>query len=182
MARRDRQSGVTSLTIHSSLRGIIAAFATGIAITGGGLLGVSRVGFRTLPTIILVVGLALLLIALLDFPVATTFDRSGFRRRMALRSSFVPWDDVRQLTRTRPSMFRLDKAMIPGGLAAAVGRKRILLVDRPESANEYDDLVALADDAGFSEVADMVNRPGEKVPPTWLYRRKHWHPESVTRR
>ena len=59
----------------------------------------------------------------------------------------------------------------PGGLVAACGRRRYLLVDRSEGAEEFDEVLA-----GLSVwapgVAIHAVRPPLDWPPTWLYRRR----------
>ena len=53
----------------------------------------------------------------------------------------------------------------------------LCLFDRLESADEFDSLVRIVE-AGDADVRpSMLPRPGDKVPPTWLYRRAHWRPE-----
>lgn len=63
--------------------------------------------------------------------------------------------------RTRPA---------PGGLVAACGRRRYLLVDRSEGAEEFDAVVdGLV--AWAPGLAVHAARPPAGWPPTWLYRR-----------
>lgn len=64
--------------------------------------------------------------------------------------------------RTRPA---------PGGLVAVCGRRRYLLVDRSEGAEEFDAVVGgLA--AWAPGIAIHALRPPPDWPPTWLYRRR----------
>ena len=130
---------------------------------------------------LLVVGAVLVVGVLADYPVATTFTPDGFRRRMVLRHQTVAWHRVSQLTRVRPGVTRNLRGLSHGGLAAAVGRRRYLLVDQPESPDEFDALYELvgerAEDLGLSGRI----RPDDGTPPTWIYRRSKWAPENARR-
>ena len=64
--------------------------------------------------------------------------------------------------RTRPA---------PGGLVAARGRRRYLLVDRVEGGEEYDALVRRVA-AWAPGLAVHALRPPDGTPPTWLYGRR----------
>lgn len=175
-----------SVTLHSSWWGVIGGLLGGGVLLGGGLFGVATVGFRVVPTVLLVVGTVAVLVMALDYPVATTFTRRGAQRRMLLRRTFIAWDAEGQLTRTRPSLVRQLRKVRHGGLTYRRGRRRILLVDRVESASEFDELIDLleADDGAASAGLglSMLPRPDENVAPTWLYRRARWRPEWATRR
>lgn len=59
----------------------------------------------------------------------------------------------------------------PGGLVAARGRRRYLLVDRVEGGEEYDALVRGVS-AWAPGLAVHALRPPDGTPPTWLYRRR----------
>ena len=69
-----------------------------------------------------------------------------------------------------------------GGLTAVVGRRRYLLVDRAESLDEYQELFWLVDGLGHDVGIERVLPPDTEIPPTWLYRRAKWAPESARRR
>ena len=99
---------------------------------------------------------------------------------MMLRSQYISWDKASQFTRTRPSMSfaKFERNLVPGGLALVVGRRKYLLVDQLESSEEFDALDELLGDVGEDLGMFEMLRPREGVTPTWLYRRKRWHPES----
>nr|MCU0260448.1 hypothetical protein [Ilumatobacteraceae bacterium] len=94
------------ITLHSSWRGILSAFVSGLLVGGIGGWAAVASDFRIVPTLIALAGLGIVLVALLDYPVATTFDLEGAHRRMVLRRQTIRWDKVRQLTRTRPALVR----------------------------------------------------------------------------
>jgi hypothetical protein len=156
-----------------------------IVVAGAGTYGVIAAGFTLIPTTIFVVGWVFVLTMAFDFPIASRFTRAGVERRMFLRRHHIPWSEVEQLTRTRPTMIKIDRRLEHGSLAAKRGRRRYLLVDRLESAAEFDrvvDIVEAAGSDGEHVGVSMLPRPGEKVPPTWLYRRAAWRPDHVERR
>ena len=179
MGSRD---GAGSLTMHSSWRGILANVCGAGLVVLSGLVGVALGGWRLLPTGLLVIGLVLLLGVLADYPVATTFTAEGFRRRMTLRSQWIPWERVSQLTRVRPGVTRNLRGLTHGGLAAVVGKRRYLLVDQPESPQEFDALYELVGERAVDLGLAGRIRPDDETPPTWLYRRAKWAPDELRRR
>jgi hypothetical protein len=130
-------------------------------------LAISGAGMRVIPVILLAAGVALLAVSCFDFPVHTTFDRDGIRRRTPLRTHVMPWENVTAIGRARPG--RLRRRV--GPLAAAVGGRRYLLVDRAEGIDEYEALRALcaSDDIGTPLSATA---PDAEIAPTWLYHRR----------
>lgn len=174
-----------SVTLHSSWRHLIstASGASVLVLLGGTALAAAGPG--AVPVIVLLVGAGAMGVVLFDVPVAATFDVDGVERRMVLRRHRIRWCDNDQLTRTRPTLLRAERSLQHGGLVLRRGRRRYLLVDRSESAAEFDALVALLDGPGGPPgglgVA-MLPRPGERIPPTWLYRRAHWRPDAGAER
>lgn len=174
-----------SVTLHSTWRSLIGGAFTGSSLTVAGLYGVNRAGFHPVPTVILVVGVIVALAMLFDYPIATSFTRDGLTRRMVLRRQHFAWGDIDQLTRTRPTMMRFDRELAHGGLVAKVGRRRYLLVDQCESADEFDTIIDVVEQdggPGEGKGVSMLPRPGEKATPTWLYRRRKWRPEWASDR
>ncbi len=170
-----------SLTLHSSWRGIVLGSCGAAAVAAAGTYGVAAAGFRIIPTVLFIAGWLFVITMLFDFPIATEITADGVERRMMLRRHHLSWDRVEQLTRTRPTMIRVDRRLEHGALAAKRGRRRYLLVDRLESAAEYDRMVEVIEgggSAGDHVGASLLPRPGEKVPPTWLYRRAAWRPDA----
>ena len=134
----------SSVTLHSSWRGVAASGLGATAVFGAGMVGVVLGGWRLLPTGLLALGTLFLATVLFDYPVATTFDSDGVTRRMLLRRHRIGWDRIDQLTRSRPGFASNLRGVRHGGLTAAVGRRRYLLVDQPESPEEYDVVCAVA--------------------------------------
>jgi hypothetical protein len=174
-----------SITLHSSWRHLIgSALGAGIVATAG-TYAVGVTGFGVVATLVFVLGWGLVGVVLLDVPVAVTFDPNGVVRRMMLRRQRLEWRDGDELTRVRPSAVRLGRSLQHGGLALRRGRRRYLLVDRAESAAEFDELERLLSTPGEPcAVIDVaaLPRPSETVPPTWLYRRRVWRPDSAAGR
>jgi hypothetical protein len=109
----------------------------------------------------------LLIVSLFDFPIYTSFDVEGIRRRTPLRTHKIRWDDVTAINRARGS--RLNKKA--GPLAAAVAGRRYLLVDRVEGIQEYEQLRELCSEASIAIPVSAV-APDPGIAPTWLYHRK----------
>ena len=172
----------TSITIHSSWRGILLSLVGSLIVLGLGLLGLGAAGeVRLLPVLFVVFGTLFLLVALFDYPVATRFDAEGVHRRSILRTHTIRWEDVRALTRTRPNIMRNFRGLSAGGLAALVGRRRYLLVDQPESEEEFDTLEEVVGTIDEPVFFDGVIRPGQNAP-TWLYRRAKWRSPGAQKR
>jgi hypothetical protein len=172
----------TEVTMHSSWRGLFASLLGAILVTIGGLVGVAVGGWRFFPTLILIVGLGFVLVVLFDYPVATTFSAAGVRRRMMLRVQSWPWERISQFTRVRPGVTKGFRGLSHGGLAALVGKRRYLLLDQPESPEEFDVLYRLAGDRVEELGLRGRIRPRDGTTPTWLYRRAKWAPDEVKRR
>ncbi len=167
---------VESITLHSSWRGLLTSLLGSSVVLGLGLLALAANGTSPVGVVVAALGALLVLGVLADYPVASTFDVEGVTRRAVIRRHRIAWSSVRQLTRTRPSLLALRKKAVEGGLTAVVGRRRYLLTDVAESADEHDRLVDLLDDVGLG--LDTLRRPAEDVPPTWLYRRRSWRPDG----
>jgi hypothetical protein len=135
-----------------------------IAVAG---LAMAGVGVRVLPIILLVAGVALLAVSCFDFPVHTTFDPRGVRRRTPMRTHTLRWENVTAINRARAG--RVRKRV--GPLAAAVGGRHYLLVDRAEGIDEYEALrVLCASDAVATPLT--ATAPDAETAPTWLYHRR----------
>jgi hypothetical protein len=172
------------LTIYSTLRGIMSAVVSSGLVAGLGVYGVVAAGLRLLPTIVLVVGLALLGVALFDFPRHARFEEEGIVRVTPLRSQLLRWDDVNAIERARAGLAGRGWRLRPGektaeaetpprdaGLVARLGERRYWLTNVTESAAEYDRLAEL-----IGRVAPHVHLgalpPALDSVPTDLYRRK----------
>lgn len=168
------------LTLHSSWRGIIGSFLGAALILLMGVLGGLAGDWGTLSLIICAIGTLCLLGLAFDYPIASTFTDDGVVRRTVLRRQPLRWERVDHLTRARPGIAASLRKLSLGGLVAVVGRRRYLLVDQPESGEEFDELErVLVDSSSEIPDIDLVIRPGDGVSPTWLYRRRHWRPERL---
>ena len=166
-----------AVTLHSTWRGLVLSAAGAFAVLALGLLAVVRGGWGAVSTIVVVVGVGLGAVTLLDYPIASTFDSVGVSRRMALRRHQMSWSSIDQLSRTRPGTVQNLRKLAHGGLVAARGRRRYLLVDQCESLAEFRRIEALAVHDG-DPLASAVPQPREDQPPTWLHRRAKWAPTS----
>lgn len=178
-------TGPTSITLHSTWRHLVATVLGAGMIATGGTYGVATVGFAGFAMVLFVIGWGAVAVVLFDVPVASTFGADGVERRMVLRRQRLSWRDGDVLTRVRPSLMRHDRALRHGGLVLRRGKRHYLLVDRAESAAEFDVLVrvlATPDAACQALESDQVQRPAETTPPTWLYRRRIWRPVEAADR
>jgi hypothetical protein len=170
-----------SVTLHTSWRGIVTSAAGAFIVLLAGVLVVAAAGFRVLPTLVLVAGVAATLIVLFDYPIAVTFDADGLTRRTLLRRQRIRWSAIDQLSRSRPSFVAGIRNLAHGGLVAVVGRRRYMLVDRCESPDEFAELERILDPIDDS-ILERVPRPHPAATPTWLYRRARWAPEQPSDR
>jgi hypothetical protein len=166
-----------SITLHSSWRGVVGGTLMSFFLAFGGLLGALGSDFNAVPVVLMVIGLVLVGVMLLDFPVSSRFTAVGVQRRMMIRRQNFEWSHKTRLSRSRPSVVKMTQHLEHGGLALVKGRRRYLLVDRPESATEFDVMRKIIDSGTVDVGQDFLLRPGDKVAPTWLYRRSRWRPE-----
>jgi hypothetical protein len=166
------------VTLHTSMRGLVSAFATPLILIALGVLGWTGIGARPVPLTFLLVGAVLGAVVLFDYPSRVVFDRDGIHRVCALRRHSLRWDRLAALERPRPSSVatmrnlreRPDEPIVSGGLIArSTGRRRWLLTDKLESRPEYDRIRELLDRLG-RPVRLRAPRPHDGVPPTDLYR------------
>jgi hypothetical protein len=153
--------------LYSSWRGLVLAFLSPVLLLGIAALAIQAEGLHVVATVILVIGVGMLLVSLFDFPIYTTFDATGIRRRTPLRTHKIRWNKVIAVNRARGGR-RTKRA---GPLAAAVGKRRYLLVDRTESVDEYQSLQQLLSEDGVETPLSAV-APDPKTVPTWLYHQK----------
>lgn len=165
-----------SVTLHSSWRGIVTSAIGAFLLLIAGVAVVSGSGWQTLPTLVLAAGVVLSLVVLLDYPIASSFDAHGVTRRMLLRRHHLSWSRMDQLSRARPGVVAGLRKLGHGGLVGVVGRRRYLLTDRCESADEFLVLERLLDEVDPS-LLEQVPRPRLGTNPTWLYRRARWAPD-----
>jgi hypothetical protein len=153
--------------LFSSWRGLVLAFVSPGLLIAIGVIGVRAAGMRVLPIILLVAGAGMLLVSLFDYPLYTTFDTTGLTRRTPLRAHRIPWTSIDALNRARGA--RVGRRI--GPLIAGVGKRKYLLVDRCEGAQEFEDLKHLLVDHELGTTL-VANAPNPDAVPTWLYHRK----------
>jgi hypothetical protein len=166
------------VVIHTSVRGLVAAYLTPLILVVLGVTGAAHIGARPVPVTFLVVGGLLGAVVLVDYPTRVEFDHAGVHRVCPLRRHSLPWERIAAFERPRPTSMatvrnlreRPDEPFVSGGLIArSKGRRRWLLTDRVESRDEYDRLRDLMHTVG-ARVRLRAARPHEGVPPSGLYR------------
>ena len=161
------------------------------------LLGVAAAGFvrageaRPVPLVLAVVGAAVLVTQLLDFPIVTVFGADGVQRRCVLRRQVLSWDDIGAIARPgtilgggsarlRSFAGAEGPTATRQGLVAEVGerRRRYLLTDHVEGRAEYD-----AIERGLRiwspSTPLRASRPPEGTAPTFVYKRRRGVPDSL---
>lgn len=124
-------------------------------------------GVTVVSVIVALLALGLVAVVVFDLPLSARFDADGVERRALLRRHTLPWVRVRRLSRLRSGIYRTFRAEVRGGLVADVRGRSYLLVDRTESAIEFDELRRIlgenADRLGVNESL----RPGYENPDAW---------------
>ncbi len=176
------ESDSPTITLHSTWTGTVMSFLGAVLFVAfaGALVAVS--GFNVVATVLLVVAVVFAAVALFDLPIASEFRDDGVVRRTALRHQFIAWDRVTRLRRLRVGMLRTRRDRRGGGLVAHINRRKYVLVDTMESAQEFDEVCRV-----MGEWADVLGlrddmRPPDGRSPTWLYRKDRWKPESARSR
>lgn len=126
-----------AVTLHSS-RG--AMVFTGVGMAGFVALAAVVVllnGLNIVTVVISVLAMASTIVMLLDLPVSASFDESGIHRTTPLRRHQIAWTEVDRLTRMRRGGIRRPGSAKRRGIVALRGRKRTVLVDRTEDAQEH---------------------------------------------
>ena len=174
-----------SVTLHTSWRHIVLSSLGASVVATGGVYAVAASGFNPVSTIVFVAGLFFAGVLLFDLPVAATVTSDGVVRRMMLRRQSLSWEPGDSLTRVRPTMARHEARLRQGGLVLRRGKRRYLLVDKAESPDEFALVLGLLDVPG-TPGADVdvsaLPHPPRETPPTWLYRRRRWRPDTASDR
>ncbi|MGQ0825820.1 MAG: hypothetical protein ACT4OX_12490 [Actinomycetota bacterium] len=152
--------------LHSSWRGLVVAFMSPLLLLAVGSLAMGG-GVNVVAALLVIAGGLLLVVSLFDYPLSSTLGEHGITRRTALRRHRLPWAEIDAITRARGTRFNRR----PGPLAAACGRRRYLIVDRPEAATEYG-AIAECLTRYDSRVALVAAAPRQETVPTWLYHRR----------
>jgi len=164
------------MSLHSSWFRIVLSTAGAAIVFVAGCLSVAGAGTAVIPMSILAIGVVLLIGVILDYPISARFGPNGIQRRPLARRQLLTWNRVDGISRARPSLRLSTRGLAPGGLVAVVGRRRYLLVDRPESGAEFDRLVALL--SQWDVDLQLGPRPSDEIVPTWMYRRARWAPDG----
>lgn len=167
-----------TVTLHSSWTGVVS-----VAVGAGLLDLVSLAAFVTIglsvgTSVFAAVAVACTLLVLLELPVAAVFGPAGVVRVSPVRRAFLPWGRVTKLTRLRRGVLRTSKSAPVGGLVAMLGSRRVVLVDRMEGPEEFEELVQVLGPVGEDLLVDELAVPPLEQTPTWMYRRKKWAPPT----
>ncbi|WP_420453362.1 hypothetical protein [Ilumatobacter sp.] len=179
MAAAGRPAPPGSLTLHSSLTAYVATLIGAASLVAIAVVVVAVNG-ATIPSVVLAVAAcAAAGYVAWSVPLATAFDERGATRRTLVRRHLVEWGDVDELTRlTRRSVARRSSSSSVG-LAARVGGRTLLLVDRTEGSAEHARLRSIASAHLSSERIDDLDPPPPERTPTWVGRRRRWRPEGA---
>jgi hypothetical protein len=154
-----------AVQLYSSWRGRLVAFVSPTILVVIAVAAIATSGVRVFSLVLLLIGVGIAIVAIFDFPVWARFDAHGVTRRTFLRSHTLAWETVAVLERAAGPLRRRGKN---GPLIAVIGNRRYLLVDQPESVDEFTAIRSVV--AGAVEVGALP--PADDTPPTWLYHRK----------
>lgn len=178
-----RPTGPDRVVVHTSVRGLLAAAITPVALTALGGAAILDGGPHPVPVLLLLGGLGLAAVVLGDMPRRVEFDLEGLTRVCVLRRHRLEWDRVVAIERSRPSTVTVARntmdrrssrgeSTVSGGLLArGSGRRRWLLTDRVESRDEHSRLAALLERVP-KPVVLRAPTPHASAPPTDLYHRR----------
>jgi len=173
--------GDDSLTLYTSLRGLLAVLGTPPLLVLLGLWGLTGSGGRTVALAFVTIGAVTGIAVLFGYPREVVVTSESIRLVGFLRVRRLTWAQVHGIERTRPTAAAAlrsgrqtpgEAQRVSGGLLArGHGRRQWMLTDQVESAEEYDRLCAIvASSPGGVRVRAM--RPHYEAPPTHLYRRR----------
>lgn len=177
-SRSASADGDATVVLHSSLTGIVMAFAGAILLTALAVASLLVGGWTVVTSFLTIASIAAVAVTLLDMPISSEFDSAGVTRRALLRHHRLAWDDVDRLVRMRKGVLRSSKVAPTGGLAAERGRRTFHLVDRMEGFVEFGRLRAVLGEQGERLGINRVGSPPLDRTPTWLNRRSAWHPSA----
>ncbi len=182
------------VTLYSSWRSLILGILSPSLLIGialGAMIMAGRWSF--VAAAIGAIGLVLGLIVLLDMPRSCVFSSNGISRLCLLRTHHLPWSTVTRVVRARGRMLSGIGSSLAGmrharhagegsedharnrslgGLTAVVGKRRYLLVDNVEGAEEYAQLSRSLREWAPA-VAFTPDQPNRDSPPTWMYHKSN---------
>lgn len=163
-----------TVVLHSSWSGIVLSALGAVLLTVVAILLALGDAIGWIIVVLAVAAVGAWLVVLFDMPVASAFSASGVTRRTMLRRHHLPWDRISRLSRHRSGFLRTRLDQTGGGLVAVAGSRRYALVDRMESAIEFDELVRILGERAEWLGIGSVARPPDGRSPTWMYRTKKW--------
>jgi hypothetical protein len=168
-----------TVTLHSTWLGVLMSYLGAVIFLGFSSVLLLERGPSVVTVGLFAAAVVFAIVAAFDLPIAAEFRRDGVVRRTALRHQFLDWNRVDRLRRLRVGILRIKPDGRGGGLVAAIGVRKYVLVDTMEGRIEFDDLRRVLAERADALELDDVERPSEARNPTWLYRRDRWKPASV---
>lgn len=164
----------TPVRLYSSWRSILGGFLGAVAMTTLGLVGILG-GGGVLSVMVAVFGAFLLGVMLFDFPLSSQFHDEGVTRQMVVRRQLIAWDRIDRLDRSGRVGRRAAASGAPsaatGGVVARLGRRRYLLCNQLEGAEEFARIRRILERCAPG-LADDLGPPGEHRVPTSLWRQR----------
>ena len=168
-----------AVVLHSTWTGIVMSVLGAFAMAAVTIAVIWTDGWSWYSAVLALVSVALAGVVTFDLPIASEFTAEGVTRRSIGRHHHLEWDEVQRLERLRVGVFRTRRDRAGGGLVARIGHRRYTLVDTIESPLEFDAVRrAMGERAEVLGLTDDL-RPKEGSSPTWIYRRRHWRPDSA---
>jgi len=174
LAPRCRMVEQASVRLYSSWRGILGGLFGAVAVAVLGLVGVGD-GGGWLSVSVAIFGAVLLAVMLFDFPLSSLFHSAGITRKMVLRRQLLAWDRIDRLERSGRAGRRSGKTAAStsgtGGVVARLGRRRYLVCNQVEGAEEFEQIRQLLQE-NAPGLANDLGPSGEHRVPTSLYRQR----------
>jgi len=158
-----------SIVLHSSWRGQITALLGPVSLMLLGGYGIALSGVGVINGILAGIGIVLMIVVLIDFPLRTTFSSAGVDRRCLFRNEHIEWSRVRAIVRPAGKRTFGYTRSSRTGLVAEVGKRPYLLVDRLESQPEHEALERAVSDWAPGLIF-RASKPADGTAPTWLYK------------
>ncbi len=146
------------LVIRSRPLTIALAIGSGVIAAVIGVFVPIGVGANLVSVGVSVLCLALVLVVAVDYPLAVVFSEAGLLRRTLLAPRRLAWSEVAALRRVRerPKALGAQPGRLhyrEGGLVADLGRRKLWLCDRIETAEQFRRVRALAESGGVEVLA-----------------------------
>ncbi len=153
------ESDSDAITLRSAPVGLVVTIVGLVGFVGLAIAAVALNGLNIVTGAIAVAAVLCSVVIMVDLPLGATFDDQGIHRSTPLRRHVIVWADVDRLVRMRRGGLRRPGSDRFRGMVAVRGRKRTVLVDRTESADEFARLQRLLRSVLDGDRFDALSHP-----------------------